>query len=228
MLTNNHSASGSLRAPDAEIVPADDLFLHAKAIKSDYEIGRNVHACQVVELGHEKLLLLERDDSVTADRSARLNAACEGWVTGLLLTAAVSGLLTLAGMYLVPGAAASIALWRSSAAVTKTSPSSSNVTTGPVPPVWSSMSAATVPPTTGLVAVFFGTRYMTFLYAIVFLSHQVGSFIGVWLGGLLYEIFGNYDAIWIAGAVLGLIAALLHWPIKEQSHIPQLQRLSAR
>ncbi len=87
---------------------------------------------------------------------------------------------------------------------------------------------ATVPPTTGLVAVFFGTRYMTFLYGIVFLSHQVGSFIGVWLGGLLYEIFGNYDAIWIVGAVLGVIAALLHWPIKEQSHISQLQRVPAR
>ena len=86
---------------------------------------------------------------------------------------------------------------------------------------------ATVPPTTGLVAVFFGTRYMTFLYGIVFLSHQVGSFIGVWLGGLLYEMFGNYDAIWIAGAVLGLIAAFLHWPIKEQSHIHQLQQTPA-
>ena len=54
---------------------------------------------------------------------------------------------------------------------------------------------ATVPPPTGLVAVFFGTRYMTFLYGIVFLSHQIGSFIGVWLGGLLYEIFGNYDEL---------------------------------
>ncbi|MEK6195157.1 MAG: MFS transporter, partial [Deltaproteobacteria bacterium] len=70
---------------------------------------------------------------------------------------------------------------------------------------------ATVPPTSGLVAVFFGTRYMTFLYGIVFLSHQVGSFIGVWLGGVLYESFGNYDGIWIAGAALGLIAAGLHW-----------------
>ncbi|MGI9537191.1 MAG: hypothetical protein ACR2PB_08970 [Desulfocapsaceae bacterium] len=87
---------------------------------------------------------------------------------------------------------------------------------------------ATVPPIIGLVAVFFGTRYMSFLYDIVFLSHPVGSFIGVWLGGLIYEMFGSYDAIWIAGAVLGLIAALLHWPIKEQSHIPQLQRASAR
>ncbi|MBT8346971.1 MAG: hypothetical protein KJO60_01585 [Desulfofustis sp.] len=51
-----------------------------------------------------------------------------------------------------------------------------------------------------------------------------GIFIGVWLGGVLYEMFGNYDAIWIAGAVLGLIAAILHWPIKEQSHIRSLQR----
>ena len=83
---------------------------------------------------------------------------------------------------------------------------------------------ATVPPTSGLVAVFFGTRYMTFLYGIVFLSHQVGSFIGVWLGGVLYESFGNYDGIWIAGAVLGLIAACLHWPINEQSHVDSLRK----
>ena len=85
---------------------------------------------------------------------------------------------------------------------------------------------ATVPPTSGLVAVFFGTRYMTFLYGIVFLSHQVGSFIGVWLGGVLYESFGNYDGIWIAGAVLGLIAACLHWPINEQSHVDSLRETS--
>lgn len=85
---------------------------------------------------------------------------------------------------------------------------------------------ATVPPTSGLVAVFFGTRYMTFLYGIVFLSHQVGSFIGVWLGGVLYESFGNYDGIWIAGAVLGLIAAGLHWPINEQSHVDSLRETS--
>ena len=83
---------------------------------------------------------------------------------------------------------------------------------------------ATVPPTTGLVAVFFGTRYMTFLYGVVFLSHQVGSFIGVWLGGILYELFGTYNGIWIAGIILGAIAALLHWPIEERDHIPQLQK----
>jgi predicted MFS family arabinose efflux permease len=77
---------------------------------------------------------------------------------------------------------------------------------------------ATVPPTSGLVAKFFGTRYMTYLYGIVFFSHQVGSFTGVWLGGVLYERFGNYDGVWIAGIILGLIAALLHFYIDEKSY----------
>ncbi len=82
---------------------------------------------------------------------------------------------------------------------------------------------ATVPPTSGLVACFFGTRYMSFLYGIVFLSHQLGSFSGVWLGGWMYERFGNYDGIWIAGIALGLIAALLHWPIEESDYSSKLQ-----
>ena len=75
---------------------------------------------------------------------------------------------------------------------------------------------ATVPPTSGLVALFFGTRYMTFLYGIVFCSHQIGSFTGVWLGGWLYETYGSYDGIWIAGILLALAAAVLHWPIRER------------
>jgi predicted MFS family arabinose efflux permease len=82
---------------------------------------------------------------------------------------------------------------------------------------------ATVPPTSGLVAVFFGTRYMTFLYGVVFLGHQLGSFSGIWLGGWLYENTGSYDGIWIAGIVLGIIAALLHLPIDERSHVKILQ-----
>lgn len=82
---------------------------------------------------------------------------------------------------------------------------------------------ATIPPTSGLVAVFFGTRYMTFLYGVVFLSHQLGSFSGIWLGGWLYETFGTYDGIWLAGIALGLVAAWLHWPIKERNHSAQLQ-----
>ena len=82
---------------------------------------------------------------------------------------------------------------------------------------------ATVPPTSGLVAEFFGTRYLTFLYGVVFLSHQLGSFSGVWLGGWLYENVGSYDGIWMAGMILGVVAAALHWPIEERSHLKSLK-----
>ena len=82
---------------------------------------------------------------------------------------------------------------------------------------------ATVPPTSGLVAQFFGLRYMTLLYGIVFFSHQVGSFTGVWLGGWLYENTGSYDGVWIAGIILGLVAAALHWAITEQDYSDRLQ-----
>jgi predicted MFS family arabinose efflux permease len=75
---------------------------------------------------------------------------------------------------------------------------------------------ATVPPTSGLVAVMFGTRYMAMLYGIVFLGHQVGSFIGVWLGGWLYDRSGSYDLVWWLGAGLGLMAAILHWLMSER------------
>ena len=75
---------------------------------------------------------------------------------------------------------------------------------------------ATVPATSGLVAVMFGTRYMAMLYGIVFLGHQVGSFSGVWLGGWLYDRTGSYDGVWWLGVALGIIAAVVHWPIRER------------
>ena len=75
---------------------------------------------------------------------------------------------------------------------------------------------ATVPATSGLVAVMFGTRYMALLYGLVFLGHQIGSSIGVWLGGWLHDRSGSYDAVWWLGAALGIIAAFVHWPIKEK------------
>jgi len=75
---------------------------------------------------------------------------------------------------------------------------------------------STVPLTMGLVTVMFGTRYMATLYGFVFLSHQVGSFFGVWLGGRLYDQFGSYDPVWWMGAALGIFAALVHLPIREQ------------
>lgn len=82
---------------------------------------------------------------------------------------------------------------------------------------------STVPPTSGLVAHFFGVRHMPYLYGLVFLSHQVGSFSGVWLGGYLYETTGHYDGIWLSGIILGLVAAALHWPIREQNFEGRLQ-----
>lgn len=76
---------------------------------------------------------------------------------------------------------------------------------------------STVPPTNGLVAVMFGTRYLGMLGGIVFFSHQVGSFLGVWLGGVLYDRTGSYDVVWWIGVGLGIFAAIVHWPIKEQA-----------
>jgi MFS family permease len=75
---------------------------------------------------------------------------------------------------------------------------------------------STVPPTSGLVVVMFGTRYMATLFGIVFFSHQVGSFLGIWLGGLSYEAQGSYHAMWWLAVALGLLAALLHVPIAER------------
>lgn len=74
---------------------------------------------------------------------------------------------------------------------------------------------STVPPTNALVAIMFGTRHLGMLGGVVFLSHQVGSFLGVWLGGYLYDIFGSYDSVWWLGVALGLFAAVVHLPIRE-------------
>jgi predicted MFS family arabinose efflux permease len=67
----------------------------------------------------------------------------------------------------------------------------------------------------GLVTVMFGTRYMATLYGFVFVSHQLGSFIGVWLGGRLYDQFGSYDIVWWLSVALGVFAFIVHLPIKE-------------
>ena len=83
---------------------------------------------------------------------------------------------------------------------------------------------STVPLTTGIVAQVFGLRYMATLFGIVFFSHQIGSFLGVWLGGRLYDTLGSYDPVWWAGIVLGLLAAAVHLPINEKP----LARLQAQ
>lgn len=74
---------------------------------------------------------------------------------------------------------------------------------------------ATVPPTAGLVSLFFGARYMGMLYGVAFLSHQVGGFLGVWLGGLVYDQTGSYSLVWYIGILLGLGSAAVHLPIRE-------------
>ena len=76
---------------------------------------------------------------------------------------------------------------------------------------------STVPLTTGIVAQVFGVRYMATLFGIVFLSHQVGSFLGVWLGGRIFDAMGSYVPMWWAGVALGLGAAIIHLPIDERA-----------
>lgn len=75
---------------------------------------------------------------------------------------------------------------------------------------------STVPLTSGLVAQMFGVRYMATLFGIVFFSHQIGSFLGVWLGGRLYDVTGSYDLVWWLSVALGLFAAIVHLPIRER------------
>jgi predicted MFS family arabinose efflux permease len=75
---------------------------------------------------------------------------------------------------------------------------------------------ATVPLTSGIVAQIFGPRYLGTLFGIVFMSHQVGAFLGAWLGGRVFDRYGSYDAVWIAAVILGVIAGLLHLPIKDR------------
>lgn len=74
----------------------------------------------------------------------------------------------------------------------------------------------TVPLTSGIVAQVFGPRYLATLVGFVFLMHQLGSFLGAWLGGVAFERTGSYDLIWWSVVVLGLVAALLHWPIDQR------------
>ena len=75
---------------------------------------------------------------------------------------------------------------------------------------------STVPPTNALVVVMFGTRWLTMLAGFAFFSHQVGGFLGVWLGGVVFERSGSYDPIWWLAILLGILAGLINLPIKEQ------------
>ncbi|ENZ79989.1 MULTISPECIES: MFS transporter [Ralstonia] len=74
----------------------------------------------------------------------------------------------------------------------------------------------TVPLTNGLLSQVFGVRYIGTLFGFVFLGHQIGAFLGVWLGGVVYDHLHSYDAIWVGAMALGVVAALLHWPIDDR------------
>ena len=73
-----------------------------------------------------------------------------------------------------------------------------------------------MPLTSGMVAQIFGARYLSTLYGIVFFSHQIGSFLGVWLGGRVYDMVNSYNTVWILAILLGVAAAILHLPITDQ------------
>ena len=87
--------------------------------------------------------------------------------------------------------------------------------------VMGSLWLATVPLTSGIIGHIYGIKFMGTLYGIVFLSHQIGSFVGVWLGGMFYDIYGSYDIVWWVGIGVGTFSAIIHLPIKE---IPLVER----
>ena len=84
---------------------------------------------------------------------------------------------------------------------------------------------ATVPLTSGIIGHIYGIKFMGTLYGIVFLSHQIGSFVGVWLGGLFYDIYGSYDIVWWVGIGVGAFSAIIHLPIIER---PLIERKAVK
>jgi MFS family permease len=75
---------------------------------------------------------------------------------------------------------------------------------------------STVPPTSGLVAVMFGTRWLTMLFGFAFFSHQVGGFLGVWLGGIVFDAYGSYTPVWLLSVLFGVASAIINLPIVEK------------
>ena len=86
---------------------------------------------------------------------------------------------------------------------------------------------STVPATSGIVAHLFGTKYLGLLYGIVFLSHQIGSFFGAYLGGLFYDLYGSYDYAWYLAILLSIFAAIIHLPIIEKP-VERLKKIETK
>jgi predicted MFS family arabinose efflux permease len=124
----------------------------------------------------------------------------------------------LAGIYLGRAVAISLFLWA------PLTPTSVYVFSGVMGLLWLS----TVPTTNALVAQIFGVSHLSMLAGFVFLSHQVGSFLGAWLGGFLYDRTGDYEMVWGIAIALGVFAALINLPIRESSIVrPQPQGSAA-
>ncbi|MEP0153941.1 MFS transporter [Pseudophaeobacter sp.] len=87
--------------------------------------------------------------------------------------------------------------------------------------VMGSLWLATVPLTSGLIAHLYGLRYMGTLYGIVFFSHQLGGFLGVWLGGRMYDVYGDYTVVWWIGVAVGAFSAVVHLPVREKAPMAQ-------
>jgi predicted MFS family arabinose efflux permease len=87
---------------------------------------------------------------------------------------------------------------------------------------------STVPTTNAIVAQIFGVQYMSMLGGFVFLSHQVGSFMGGWLGGKLYDATGSYDLVWWIAVALGIFAALINLPVRESAIVRAASPVAAR
>ena len=85
---------------------------------------------------------------------------------------------------------------------------------------------ATVPLTSGLVAHIYGLKYMATLYGIVFFSHQLGSFVGVYLGGVLYDMYGSYTTVWWIGIAVGVFSSLIHLPVREEPRVKIMNNIT--
>lgn len=209
-------------------------FILPGAAKQDDDplVGMGVGAALREAASHRGYVLLTAGFFVCGFHVAFITVHFPAYIVGLALEPAVAGYaLALIGLFNIVGSFASGAFgqrWskrcglsgiyfaRAVCIITLLLAPKTDMTiyffAGAMGILWLS----TVPLTTGIVAQVFGVRYIATLFGFVFLSHQIGSFVGVWLGGYLYDATGSYDAIWWTGVMLGLLAALIHLPIDER------------